>query len=150
MKIQINSLAALERLIGGDSDIEIDIRNSVVQAFSKKHLKNIALKLTQDGLDASVKSFLIHQNFIATKPYNSEIILGDKGKALLDEHFKASIEVKIKNKVETAISNSEAWKNMQKHLDMASNAIIDGLTDANLKQRLDAMVDEKIKQRLGL
>ena len=41
MKIQINSLEALERLIGGDSEVEIDIRNSVVQAFATKHLKAV-------------------------------------------------------------------------------------------------------------
>lgn len=41
-KIQINSLAALERLIGGDTELEVEIRNSVVQEFTKKHLKNIA------------------------------------------------------------------------------------------------------------
>lgn len=42
MKIQINSLAALERLIGGDSALEIEVRNSVVQEFVKRHLKALA------------------------------------------------------------------------------------------------------------
>jgi hypothetical protein len=41
-KIQINSLAALERLIGGEAETEIEIRNSVVQEFAKKHLRAIA------------------------------------------------------------------------------------------------------------
>jgi hypothetical protein len=41
-KIQINSLEALERLIGGDTELEIELRNTVVQEFSKKHLKCIA------------------------------------------------------------------------------------------------------------
>lgn len=40
--IQINSLEALERLIGGSTQAEIDIRNAVVQAFTEKHLKAIA------------------------------------------------------------------------------------------------------------
>jgi len=39
MKIQINSLEALERLIGGDTQVEIEIRNSIVQEFTKKYLK---------------------------------------------------------------------------------------------------------------
>jgi len=41
-KIQLNSLSALERLIGGDTELEVEIRNSVVQEFAKKHLKCIA------------------------------------------------------------------------------------------------------------
>lgn len=44
-KIQINSLAALERLIGGDTELEMEIRRSVVEAFAKKHLKAVARAL---------------------------------------------------------------------------------------------------------
>jgi len=40
-KIQINSLAALERLIGGDTEVELEIRNNIVQEFAKKHLKSL-------------------------------------------------------------------------------------------------------------
>ena len=39
MKLQLNSLAALERLIGGDTDVEVEIRNNVIQAFANKYLK---------------------------------------------------------------------------------------------------------------
>ena len=39
VKIQINSLEALERLIGGDPSLEFDIRNNVAQKFAAKHLK---------------------------------------------------------------------------------------------------------------
>ena len=42
MKIQMNNLEALERLIGGESEVEMDIRASIVDAFCKKHLKSIA------------------------------------------------------------------------------------------------------------
>ena len=42
MKIQINSLEAVERLIGGDTEVEIEVRNSVVQEFAKKHLKAVS------------------------------------------------------------------------------------------------------------
>lgn len=40
-KIQINSLQALERLIGGDNTLELEIRQSVVTEFVKKHLKGL-------------------------------------------------------------------------------------------------------------
>jgi hypothetical protein len=41
-KIQINSLEALERLIGNDTQLETEIRNNVVQDFAAKHLKAVA------------------------------------------------------------------------------------------------------------
>lgn len=45
-KIQINSLEALERLIGNDNELEIQVRNNIVQEFAKKHLKAIANETT--------------------------------------------------------------------------------------------------------
>lgn len=42
LTIQINSLEALERLIGGDSETEVEVRNSVIQKFADKHLKALA------------------------------------------------------------------------------------------------------------
>lgn len=47
MKIQINSLQALERLIGGDTELEIEARNNIVQDFSKKHLKPLLTSASQ-------------------------------------------------------------------------------------------------------
>lgn len=41
LTIQINNLEALERLIGGDTEIELEIRNNIVQAFTKKYLKQL-------------------------------------------------------------------------------------------------------------
>jgi predicted DNA-binding protein len=61
MKIQLNSLEALERLIGGDSELEIEVRNNVVQDFAKKHLKGIAATIVgpmfRDIHERSLKDF---------------------------------------------------------------------------------------------
>jgi hypothetical protein len=40
--IQINSLEALERLIGNDTELEMDIRRNIVEEFCKRHLKTLA------------------------------------------------------------------------------------------------------------
>ena len=42
VKIQINSLSALERLIGNDNELELELRQSIVESFAKKHLTCIA------------------------------------------------------------------------------------------------------------
>lgn len=39
--LQINSLAALERLLGGDSQLEIEARNSIIQQFARTYLKSL-------------------------------------------------------------------------------------------------------------
>lgn len=55
MQIQINNLAALERLIGGDSKLEFDIRNNIVQAFANKHLKPLANDQTFSKIMSNVR-----------------------------------------------------------------------------------------------
>jgi len=53
IKIQINSLEALERLIGGDNELELQIRTSIVHEFTNKHLKSLATsKLMKDTENA--------------------------------------------------------------------------------------------------
>lgn len=73
LKIQINNLEALERLIGGDSEIEIEIRNNIVQEFSKKHLKAIAESSVMKGAEKDIKKYSDSilaeiKNRIGTKP----------------------------------------------------------------------------------
>jgi hypothetical protein len=41
VKLQINSLEALERLIGNDTDLELQLRQQVAAEFAKKYLKAI-------------------------------------------------------------------------------------------------------------
>jgi hypothetical protein len=40
MKLSLN-LPALERLIGGDGEIEVELRHQIVKEFTKKYLKGI-------------------------------------------------------------------------------------------------------------
>lgn len=42
VKLQINSLEALERLLGGDSELEIEMRKSIAYDFTTKYLKTLA------------------------------------------------------------------------------------------------------------
>jgi len=40
--IQINSVAALERLLGGDDVLAVELRRSVAAEFARRHLETIA------------------------------------------------------------------------------------------------------------
>lgn len=42
IKIQINSVEALERLLGNDQELEVEVRKSVVEAFGKSFVKSVA------------------------------------------------------------------------------------------------------------
>lgn len=42
MKIQINSKEAFDRLVNGDPEMEIHIKNAIIQDFAKTYLKSVA------------------------------------------------------------------------------------------------------------
>lgn len=83
MKVQICSLEALERLIGGDNEMEIDIRNSVVQAFVNKYLKGVAnetmVSTAKTGVEKYVKESLLEDSsyyHVDLKPEIKERVRG--------------------------------------------------------------------------
>jgi len=62
LKLQVTA-AALDRLIGGDTEFELELRQQIVQKFAEKHLKGVlsekVLKefneIWNKGLDASIR-----------------------------------------------------------------------------------------------
>lgn len=46
------TLPALERLLGGDSELEIQLRHQVVENFAKRHLRNLLVEDTQQMIES--------------------------------------------------------------------------------------------------
>lgn len=57
MKIEL-TLPALERLIGGDAEIEISARKQIVQEFARRHLKEVAESETYLQAISEVKNIV--------------------------------------------------------------------------------------------
>lgn len=47
MKLVLN-VATLERLIGGDSEVEVELRKNIVHEFGKRHLAAVAKVIVED------------------------------------------------------------------------------------------------------
>ncbi len=149
MKIQIASLAALERLIGGDATIEIEIRQSVAENFAKKHLKSISHnELTsacnRDALKMLGEEFFQKKQFSGSYTLKSEYLEG----------LKNAIDCQLRDKISQLVSESIAAFGSKESIDRliysASDRIANELTDGNIMKRINAAADAKIKERLGL
>lgn len=127
MKIQINNLAALERLIGGDTELEIEVRNSVVQAFAKKHLKSVADSLVETGVVRAIQEELKKEVF-KTISYSSTVI-NPKYEALLNSKIDFLIKDKLQEFADKKLSDE---KRLEDQL------------QARLNQRLEKMVKEAV------
>jgi hypothetical protein len=117
LTLQINSLEALERLIGGDSEIEIDIRNNVVQKFAEKHLKAVANSEMMKNLESSIRNSL----------YESS-------------GYKKNVSSKIKKEIDTIVDNIVS-DNIKRKMVSVSAELID-----NANQKIRQIADDIEKQ----
>ncbi len=153
IKIQINSLAALERLIGGDSEIEMEIRDNIVNEFTKKHLRMLAkedmIKRTAEAIKNELKTHFFEDvkvgNYGSTESRFKESVLSDLKVELL---YQARLE--LKKLVTDAIKESVSLQKVNEYIEQQANWITETLTNENLTDRLDRLVDKKLKEKLGI
>lgn len=125
MKIQINSLDALERLIGGDSEVEIEIRNSIVQEFTKKYLKSVAEKV----LDSEVAVFT--KGIKATFQQQAQDAIGEmKNPGFYSQTFTPTENFK-------RVIKEEANKAVSKEI----TSVIDARITEMVKQGIEEQID---------
>ncbi len=125
IKLQINSKDALERLIGGDTQLEMEIRNNIVQEFTNKRLKGlINVELEKRVIDESLdklfsdyKTAYGHGGVRLTK--DQKIVIADLIEQTIKDLVKSEIEdffiksERIKKLLEDSIEYS-IWNTVEK------------------------------------
>ena len=141
IKIQINSLEALERLIGGDSELEIDIRNSVVQEFAKKHLKALAQNFCfkdQSKINQLIQEE-VKKNIGLDYYWGGSVKLTSK---IIGE-IEYAVEKITKDKISKSASEIANLIDVEKMIENKVSYLIKEKIDAGVKQRLRE-ISEKI------
>lgn len=139
-KIQINSLAALERLIGGDSETELEIRQSVVTEFVKKHLKGIADQQIVYSAAINLRNSIdeeIRKQIAATigeyqvSGYGArKFFINNNVKEEIQKHLTSALIETIKESIEEFVPN------------------ISALVNAELNRRLDVKIKEIVNNKV--
>lgn len=150
MKIQINSLEALERLIGNDTAMEIELRSRIVQEFAKEHLKAVAksetitaavktaqdeiLRLAQIQLNDAVASF--------SQTYEGGV-QNLKLRPFILEAIKQQVASQVEGLIQKAVSASIVEKlagdaiklQVERRMEYYTKSVI----DAAVRDKLDAV-----------
>lgn len=144
--IQINSLEALERLIGGSTQAEIDIRNAVVQSFTDKHLKPLAqapdMKALAQSLSTAAKFSI--EKLVAESI--GEVRMSWNGlveSVKLSSPVKKEIDERVK--LTTSVLIDDAVAATTKTLSEGLAARIAGA----VKHRLDYEIGQEVKNQVG-
>ena len=154
LTLQINSLEALEKLIGGDTQVELDIRNNIVQAFAEKHLKavagtqqvnnaiaNIRASIEQEVRAECTRSFGDYSNV-----WNRQIKLDDKIKSVIKQEVLTQIQSIIDSYLKEIVSSPEWIKEkLEKQIKQLILNIVNSELQVKISDAVKSKIDEQVK-----
>ena len=136
MKIQLDE-KALERLIGGDSDIEVELRSDVVQAFAKRHLKGVIEEKYLDEVKKEISAYKWGNSFVL----NTEI------KQKINDEVKKAIKEEIKNIVKDGYQEiyTELKADMQSKFNELEIWIKENLNEEKGERIIEKVIRSKLE-----
>jgi hypothetical protein len=152
-KIQINSLEALERLIGNDNELEIEIRNSVVQNFTKRYLKDLAKTGLVANIAKAVQSEIKSEFFEDIKTGSWNITTTVFKKEILEkvkEELKYTAKQELSSVVSEIVEEQKVYDTIKTKLDSTVEWITEQLAPQRLESRIEKLVEARLKEKLGL
>ncbi len=150
LTLQINSKEALERLIGGDTETEIDIRNSVVQKFAEKHLKPIVNSVPITDVIRQIREHACKHieescaKEIATfkaswQGYAYDVKLRPELLDVINSKIRETIDKLISEKVNTAIETYFSEATITKRINRLMDNNIEAVVNNKIKEKLEAI-----------
>lgn len=138
------TLPALERLIGGETEIEVHLRQQIVEKFAEKHLKAIvksaawqaAYKQWQSELEATVSKIL--QEYIAAQQVKDPEMPGTNSGYKLRHAIEQAAGTAVEQAVRRVVESQTRY--MQ---GMVSTAV-DRAMEAEIKKRIDEGVTARL------
>ncbi len=147
LTLQINSLEALERLIGGDTEMELSIRQNIADAFAEKYLKSIVntsdskLKTLKTKMEAEVSAEIDKRICDTQRSIYGQITLGG-----LSQHTKSFVGSEVSLAITKMVQESVASKikslDIEAHIDKVVNLEVAAKIKAEVAKKLQKMLDK--------
>jgi len=154
VKIQINSLEALERLIGGDSELELELRGTIVQEFAKKHLKGVADEASINDASIVIRKYVENNYLKISNYYTKEYTANVKFKEQIEKEVQSIFSREVNKSIRDYVDSDETIAMIKKRIDdkvIAAAVKIEGeLSDTILTKRIDDLVNKKLREKLGI
>lgn len=151
MKIQINSLEALERLIGDDKEMEISVKQSILNEFAKKHLKSIANSEAMETLKREVLKELKETGFYGLLKKTESKSIFYRESTLLSSETKELIKEQVKDELDSLISEEIAKirggivQDINDRLNLMALSVSQCIREEIQKETLDKLVQKKLR-----
>jgi len=147
IKIQLNSKAALERLIGGDTQIELDIRNNIVQEFTSKRLKGlINIEIEKKVIDQSLSEMF--DDYI-NDYNNSGIKLSKNQRLIISNLIEQTIKATVKSEVENYFKDNDSIKKLvEDSIEYIIWNTVQTIVKAKLEKSLTDVINKDVEKAI--
>ena len=148
MKLVLDS-KALERLLGGDETLEIELKTNIANQFAEKHLKSLVssqlMLATKGKIEGMIKEEITGNaggwNINSISQKYQDIILFTLKTALM-----GLIELEVKKVLDSG-NYKELVDNFVKQ---EASRIANEWTSGDIEKRIQKAADDKIREKLGL
>jgi len=142
MRLELN-LPALERLIGGDTELELHLRKQIVQEFSKRHLKEV---VDQDAYQLALEAAKQFVNEAAKQAFDIENIAVNHLWPTVGYRLKSMIESLVKEVAQKIVDET-----LQKVIAYQKTYWAREVNEAvkkEMNRQIEKEVEEGIRKRL--
>lgn len=154
MKVQINSLQALERLIGDDREMEITVKQSIINEFAKSHIKSVANSEASLRLKAEILEEVKKSNYFGLLTPNKSSSTRFSRGWLLSDDLKKKVKIQVEREMDYFISDTiasireELAKEIRGRLDLMAESVSRSIREEVQKETIDRLVQKKLKDLL--
>lgn len=147
IKMQLDK-DSLERLIGGNAEFEVEIRNSIVHNFMKKHIKTVcneeSYKMLLNDVKKEARTYIQNELFKNVKSglrgTISSVELGDEYKKALDVLITKEFEYRMNSKVKELVNAKMG--SLQKMIDDSIDKYADNMIKDKVKNKVNKIIEE--------
>ena len=142
MRLELN-LPALERLIGGDTELELHLRQQIVQEFAKRHLKAVAEKATYEAAVEAAKQYI---NAVAKEAFDVE--------HLATSHLWPTVGYRLRSLIENLVKESaqkivdEALAKFIQHQSHYWRGEVRKAVEQEMERQIEKEIADGIRKRL--
>ncbi len=148
MRITLDQ-AALNRLIGGDTEVEFELRNAVVNAFASRYIKGI---VQTDVFQAALKEIKtecanIIEKEAGTLRWNSsgtKLVLHDSVRDAMKAEAGKIVSAEILTHLNNAVK--EYFGAAQAEIDARIKKAVDAMQDQVIRAEVTRQVNERLKK----
>lgn len=153
IKIQINNKEALERLIGDDLELEIKVKESIINGFAKTYLKSIANSKVMDTLVRAVEDELRKTDYMGMLSLTKtgclhKLELSKTCKELVNKEVQDAVEEYIEDSIRDFEGNINTL--LKSQFDYLAEVVEHKLSEKIAESIIEERVQKRLKGALGM